>query len=168
MSVSSVWEKVNLKNGEKIEDALKFFRRIPLFEDLGEKELRKVEALIHRRTYRPGELVFSEGEPGVGMYIIKKGQVEIFWKDSKGNDKLVSTLSDGDFFGDLALLDDSPRSASARSKDEAELLALLRPDLFDLINRDPLTGSKILMKLALIISLRLRKSDIELKKVSLT
>lgn len=168
MSVSSVWEKINLKNGEKIEAALGFLRGIPLFEDLAEKELKKVEALIHRRTYQQGEFVFSEGEPGAGMYIIKKGQVEIFWKDGRGNEKAVSTLKEGDFFGDLALLDDSPRSASARCRDEAELLALMRSDLFDIINRDPLTGSKILMKLALIISLRLRNSDRELKKVSLT
>jgi len=71
---------------------------------------------------------FWEGEPGVGMYIIKKGVLKIYKMSTDGKNEDLALLKDGDFFGELALLDDSPRSASAVAIEACHILGFFRPD----------------------------------------
>jgi CRP-like cAMP-binding protein len=82
-----------------------------------------------------------------------------------GNEQELAVLGDGDFFGELALLDESPRSANAICKTDCTLIGFFRPDLFELIEKENTFGIKIVLKLAEIVAERLRKTDKELSKV---
>ncbi len=103
------------------------------FANLAPRELKEVAAIVHKREYRSGEPVFYQGDPGLGMYIVKDGEVSIVIQGKDGNERELALFSDGDFFGELALLDESPRSANAVCKAECTLIGFFRPDLFELI-----------------------------------
>jgi len=139
--------------------------KVPAFANLAPRELKEVAAIVHKREYRSGEPVFYQGDPGLGMYIVKDGEVSIVIQGKDGNERELALFSDGDFFGELALLDESPRSANAVCKTECTLIGFFRPDLFELIEKNTTLGIKIVLKLAEIIAQRLRHTDKELSKV---
>jgi len=134
-------------------------KQVPIFEGFSNKQYREIENLIHERTYKPNEYVFKKKAPGVGMYIILSGKVEIFIEEIDGKKQTLAELKEGDFFGELSLLDEEVRSASAKAKDHSTLLGFFRPDLFSLLERNPELGNKILLNLARVIGARLRKTN---------
>jgi len=97
----TMWGNI-FRNTTKQEDNIyTVLSKIPLFSDLNKKELKSIERIMHHRTYNPDETVFHEGDPGVGMYIIVTGHINIsFGKEGK----LLAVLSNGEFFGEIALL----------------------------------------------------------------
>jgi CRP/FNR family transcriptional regulator, cyclic AMP receptor protein len=139
--------------------------KVPAFANLAPRELKEVAAIVHKREYRSGEPVFYQGDPGLGMYIVKDGEVSIVIQGKDANERELALFSDGDFFGELALLDESPRSANAVCKTECTLIGFFRPDLFELIEKNTTLGIKIVLKLAEIVAQRLRHTDKELSKV---
>jgi CRP/FNR family cyclic AMP-dependent transcriptional regulator len=143
------------KSGAKprFRDTLKM---IPIFTDLGRRELASVERILHRREYHAGEVIFRQDEPGLGMYIIESGRVRIHADGSLDN---VTELGDGEFFGELPLLDGGTRSATAMAKTPCRIYGFFQPDLFALIERNPPLGVKIVMSLAAIIGMRLRAAN---------
>jgi CRP/FNR family transcriptional regulator, cyclic AMP receptor protein len=150
------------RNHETIEDVL---CKIPVFGKLKEKELRHVGSIVHRRHYAAGERVFVEGDPGLGMYIVQHGEVSILFSGRGGEKNELAVLKEGEFFGEMALLDESPRSASAVTKTEADLIGFFRPDLFHIVDKSPATGVKIVLALAEVIGRRLRNTNQELSQV---
>lgn len=152
--MDSFWGNIFRQTDE--ESVYTLLREIPLFDGLPSGELSKVKAILHRREYDPGEVLFHQGNPGVGMYIIQEGTVEIV--DETTGDTLAE-LSDGDFFGELALLNETPRSATAVSRTESVLYGLFRPDLLGLVERDPSLGVQILLRMAQVISERLVQTN---------
>src|SRR5947209_5335342 len=101
-------------------------RGVSLFRDLPEPELEMLaDSFLHRR-YGRNELIFSQGDPGDGLYIIAVGQVSIGRAGPTGNEVIISMLDAGDYFGELALFDGEPRSATAITATEATLLFLPR------------------------------------------
>jgi CRP-like cAMP-binding protein len=139
--------------------------KVPAFADLVQRELKEVAAIVHKREYRTGEPVFYQGDPGLGMYIVQDGEVSITILGKDGDERELALLSDGDFFGELALLDESTRSANAICKTDCTLIGFFRPDLFELIEKNNTLGIKIVLKLAEIVAQRLRQTDKELSKV---
>jgi CRP/FNR family transcriptional regulator, cyclic AMP receptor protein len=139
--------------------------KVPAFANLAPRDLKEVAAIVHKREYRVGEPVFYQGDPGLGMYIVKDGEVSIAIMGKDGNEQELAVLGEGDFFGELALLDESPRSANAISKTDCTLIGFFRPDLFELIEKENTLGIKIVLKLAEIVAQRLRQTDKELSKV---
>lgn len=144
-------------DGAQVIDILK---RIPVFEDLNRRELAAIERILHRRSYRKEEVIFHEGDPGVGMYIIETGSVQIL---SSNGGPVLADLTEGEFFGELALLDESPRSATAIARAECQILGFFQPDLFGLIERNPRLGVKIVLRLARSIGERLRRANDQLQ-----
>jgi CRP-like cAMP-binding protein len=136
-------------------DSIKILEQIPIFEGLSTVELKKIEIITHERSYIPDEIVFHEKEPGAGMYIIKKGLIALT-KKKKETEIEVAKLKEKEFFGELALLDESPRSATATASEKTELLGFYRPDFLELLEREPKLGSKVLLKLSQILASRLR------------
>ena len=135
---------------------LKAIERIPIFENLVKKELKNIAQLIHEREYKPNEYVFKKHAPAEGMYIILHGEIEI--KDPKSGN-VFADLHSGDFFGELALLDEEPRSASAICTVPSRLIGFFRTDLLTLINRYPELGNKILLNLSRVLGERLRETN---------
>jgi CRP-like cAMP-binding protein len=138
-------------------------KTIPIFSELSNRELASVERILHLRDYHEGELIFREDEPGLGMYIIETGRVAIRSDDSSGS---MTELGDGEFFGELPLLDGGNRSATAVAKTICRIYGFFQPDLFGLIERDPRLGVKIVLGLAAIIGMRLRAANDRVRELT--
>ena len=139
--------------------------KIPVFENLKPNELRQVAGIVHRRQYVAGEYVFFQNDPGLGMYLIEQGEVSVFLLGNDSVKKELAVLKDGDFFGELSLLDESPRSASVIALTDTSLIGFFRPDLFEIMEKTPGTGLKIVLKVAEMIGERLRNTNQELSKL---
>lgn len=110
--------------------------KVNLFSTLSASQLAEIEAACHRTTYRTGTILFHEKEPGSVFYIILSGSVKIYTSSELGEDKLLSICKPGDSFGELALIDGLPRSASAQALEDAEVLSLSRPKFVQLLQRN--------------------------------
>ena len=161
---SPLWANVIKKQDENEHNITKILRNIPLFVKLSKRERKKLSRLVYERNYKPDEYLFREGNPGSGMFIIKNGSISIERTSKSGEIMHLAILSSGDFVGELALLDDSPRSASARCKMNTTIVAFFRQDFFNLIAREPSLGSKILKELAIMIGDRLKETNEALLK----
>ena len=138
--------------------------KIPIFENLSLRELRFIEKLIYVRKYASGEPIFQQGDPSLGMYVVKTGAVKIIRQLPGGEPRLLATLTAGEFFGELGLIDDAPRSAAAVAHDATETIGFFKPDLMSLIHRRPDLGLKILLSVATTLSARLRHAHEELER----
>jgi CRP/FNR family cyclic AMP-dependent transcriptional regulator len=146
-------------------DIIPILRTIPIFEGLAFNDLKKIELIVHQRTFMPDEIIFYERQPGAGMYIIKKGLIKLTKTVNEERVK-ISELKDGEFFGEMSLLDDYPRSAEATAVEKTEALGIFRPDLFDLIESNPKLGYKILLRLSKRLASRLRETtEMKLKEI---
>jgi CRP/FNR family transcriptional regulator, cyclic AMP receptor protein len=139
--------------------------KISVFENLRYRELKKVASIVHRRHYVRGEYVFFQNDPGLGMYVIERGEVSVVLMGEGDVKKEIAVLKEGDFFGELSLLDESPRSASVIARTDAQLIGFFRPDLFEIMEEAPSTGLKIVLKVAEMIGERLRHTNQELTKL---
>ena len=158
MDDDTMWGNIFRKDDKKEASIYTVLAKIPIFQDLNKKELKAIERILHRRTYNAEEIIFNEGDPGAGMYIIENGHVNI----TLGKEgKLLAVLSDGEFFGEIALLSDTPRTASAISSTDTHMLGFFQSDLFNLLETNPRLGNKILHRLAQMIADRLRFSNLE-------
>ena len=153
---SAIWSAVVERNEH---DKVSYLRNIPLFEDLSRRELQLLAEIIHERQFSKGEYVFQQGTPGAAMYIIHSGEVEIFSEQQGKDELLFATLGPGSFFGELALLDDSARSASARVCSPTTIYAFFREEFLRYLEADPVVGTKVYRALAIIIGVRLRKTN---------
>ena len=149
------------KKGNDVNPIIQVLENVPIFEHLTEKELSEVVRLTHERTFKKDEHVFKKLAPAEGMYVILDGGVLITDSDSE---TIFATLESGDFFGELALLDEEPRSASAISTMPSRLIGFFRTDLLTLMKRSPELGNKILLNLSRILGERLRRTNQELAK----
>ncbi|HAT32581.1 MAG TPA: cyclic nucleotide-binding protein [Janthinobacterium sp.] len=135
---------------------LRRLRDSALFATLTPNELRIVDGLMHERSYLGEEIIFDEGEEGQALYLVMAGRVLIS-RTQASEVEVVAELSPGAFFGDLALLDNSPRNAQARALDNCELAVFFRADFIALMETDAVIGYKISLALARHIGQRLRE-----------
>lgn len=164
--IDSLWGNIFANRSDDFHNIMPLLKKIPLFTELRKNELREIERLVHYRRYQSGEVIFWEGEPGVGMYIVQKGQVTIFKDYGKAQQKELACLEPGDFFGEMALLEDDCRSATAVAMVESDLFGLIHPDLFDLFERKPHLGVRMLSSLANMLARRLRRTNQDLQKAA--
>ena len=158
MEEDTMWGNIFRKKEKLSEDIYTLLAKIPIFQDLNKRELQAIERILHQRSYATSEPIFNEGDAGVGMFIIVEGRVNIvLGKDNK----LLATLSNGEFFGEMALLSEVPRTAAAIAALETHMLGFFQPDLFGLMETNPRLGNKILFRLAQMIADRLRFSNLE-------
>ncbi|MEI6845614.1 MAG: cyclic nucleotide-binding domain-containing protein [Candidatus Firestonebacteria bacterium] len=149
------FERLRKIFGVQNSEIVKILEKVPIFSDLNLVELNKIEIITHEREYMDGEQVFHENEPGAGMYIIRTGSIKLI-KKIENKEIEVATMKQGDFFGEIALLDEAPRSATALAAGKTSILGFYRPDFLDLLKRDPALGSKVLLQLSQMIAKRLR------------
>lgn len=153
---SSFWTNIFNSPTEKAEFE-QSLQSIPLFKALKKRDLELLMKIIHNRSYVAGEYIFYQGDPGIGLYIIRDGEISI-QRESETDAKVnLATFNKGDFFGELALVDGEKRSASAISKTDSRLSVIFKPDLDEFIERYPKKGIKILNGISSIIAIRLRK-----------
>ena len=132
---------------------------LPIFEGLSRGQLRQIQRILHARTYLKDETVFNETEPGAGMYIIESGRVAVYKQVEDGDPIVLAEFVKGNFFGELALIEEIPRSATARALEPTKLLAFPKPDLGRLIDRQPQLAVKILYNLSRLVAQRLIQTN---------
>jgi len=155
-----MWDNSFLRKRTKEARKVELLEKAVIFQGLSRKELYEVEKVTYDRSYQPGEYIFRKGNPGDGMYIIMEGGVQIVdERGDKGDEVTLIALSDGDFFGEIALLDESARSASAKCTKPTQVIGFFRGDLIDLLNRRPIVGSKIILSVSRVLGERLRKTN---------
>ncbi|MEW6507912.1 MAG: cyclic nucleotide-binding domain-containing protein [Bacteroidota bacterium] len=126
------------------------------FKNLDKKYFKVLVKIIHNRVYSPNEYVFMQKDPGIGLYLIIKGEILITYETEDGERYDLANLLSGDFFGELAILDEDRRSASAIAMKESQLAVIFKPDLDEFIDVYPKEGIKILRGISQIIATRLR------------
>jgi len=109
------------------------FAKVPLFEGLPLEERQAIARVATLRTFRRGEVIVRQGQPGESFFVIVKGRVAVSILSPEGREVVLNTLGDGDHFGEMALLDDSPRSATVVAQEKADLASLSRPVFFELL-----------------------------------
>lgn len=160
--VNFLWDNLFRRSGPEAEIE-KLLKDTYVFALLNRKELSLVRQVVHTRTYRPGELIFRQGEVGIGMYIIMKGTIDVQIEDNSvdadSQEILVTQLAAGDFFGELSLVEDNGRrTANAVARSDATLIAFFKPDLMEIVDRNPSTGVKIIIRLAEVLGRRLKET----------
>jgi hypothetical protein len=128
-----------------------FLRGVPLFHELGGEDLRQVAVIAGRLSLPEGRLVFKKGDPGDELYIVARGRVEV-----REGSRVLATLRQNEFFGELAILDGEPRSADAVCVEETELLSLRRADMEELIERRPEIAREIIR----VLTRRIRETNL--------
>jgi CRP-like cAMP-binding protein len=143
---------------------IEILKKIPLFSDLKGRDLKVIDGMVYERRYDAGEYMFETGQPGAAMFIIEEGEVQITRLNAAGEEVVLARLRNGEFLGELALLDNSPRSASALVGKPTKALAIFREDLDKLLDSHPDLGGKVMKKLAVIIGIRLKATNEMLMK----
>jgi CRP/FNR family transcriptional regulator/CRP/FNR family cyclic AMP-dependent transcriptional regulator len=123
-------------------------RQVPLFAELSAEELDGLAAALRRRRYPRGAVIFLAGDPNAQLYLIEAGRVRIGLTSPEGKEVVLTVLGPGDLFGDLALLDGQPRSASVVALEPVETAVLRRADFLDLLRRSPSAVDGLLARLA--------------------
>ena len=161
--VNFVWENL-FRQKDRAQSIRSQLKQNILFQDLNFRELSLLENIINVRTYQPGENIFKQGEVGVGMYIIISGIVNLYTEEieattSSAVSTHVTQLEPGDFFGELALVEfEGRRSASATAHSECVLIGFFKPDMLEIVERNPNAGVKIMMRLGEVLGARLKKT----------
>lgn len=132
-----------------------FFRKFSLFEELDERELGSIAAVAKPRRYAKDDVVFHADESGDVFCLIKEGQVKITMISPEGKEIILSMLGPGDFFGEMALLDDEPRSATVVAMEPLELVTIWRADFLQILTEN----FSITKKLLATLSRRLRTAS---------
>src|ERR1700752_1192173 len=121
---------------------------VPLFSGLDEAGLESLIRGMRVRRFRRGETVFHLGDPGDALFIVMSGSIKITLPADTGDEAILATLRPGDFFGELALLDGAPRSATAIAIEATETYILARDRFRELIANEPIMRDTVLATLA--------------------
>jgi len=108
-----------------------------LFRGLSAATIAQIAALSVRRSYPEGSIVFSQGDPGDALYGVVTGKVRISASASDGKEVFLNIMEPGDTFGEIALLDGNPRTATASATATAELIMIMREPFLGLLQREP-------------------------------
>jgi CRP/FNR family cyclic AMP-dependent transcriptional regulator len=130
-------------------------RAVPLFRALDDEAANELCELLTMRDVPAGTSLFHRGEPGDAMYLIENGRVRISLKDTDGHDATLAEMDDGDFFGEMSLLDGHARSADATASVDCRLAVLSRADFRSFLRKDPDIALGVLTAL----THRLRRTD---------
>jgi CRP/FNR family transcriptional regulator, cyclic AMP receptor protein len=103
-------------------------RNVPLLASFPDEQLRVLTAVVSRRSVPRGTVVMAAGDPTDSLYIVISGRLKVMMSDAEGKEVILSFLGAGEYFGEMGLIDDSPRSASVVSSEPCELLAIAKRD----------------------------------------
>jgi CRP-like cAMP-binding protein len=144
------------------EDTAELLARVPVFEELGQDDLRRVADLTVPRRYEGGEVVFREGDDSDTCYVVHSGHARAIREHPDGRQITLATFGPGDIFGELAMFDDERRSATVEATDELEVLGILGGDMRRLLRRHP----DMAVKLVISLGRRLRAANERLARQS--
>jgi CRP-like cAMP-binding protein len=139
-------------------ERLTLLKNVILFKDLPMRDVAMVDSLMHERRYLADEVIFDEGEEGQGLFIVLSGRVKVL-RHGHVPETLLE-FGPGSFFGEVALLEQSVRSAQARAIEDAHIVALFRAEFYSLLETHSAIASRISFQLARVLAARLRQAII--------
>jgi len=146
--------------GGKISEAIiDLLIHISIFDSLDSDELKNIVKYMNVVEMKAGELIFKEGERGDYVCFVAEGALDVLKKSETGDHVVISSLHRGRSIGDMAVLDNFPRSATVRSRTKATLITLTRDSFETILDKHPRIGIKMLKGLARLLSLNLRKTS---------
>ncbi len=146
-----------------MEKTTEFISKISIFNGLSAAQLEEVRQIVDYRNYTKGETVFLEGDPGIGFYVVVKGQVKIFKLALDGKEHILHIIGPGDPFGEVAVFAGRSFPANAEALADSRLLFFPRKDFVSLISRNP----SLAMKMLAVLSMRLRQFAVQIENLSL-
>jgi CRP/FNR family cyclic AMP-dependent transcriptional regulator len=132
-----------------------FLATVPLFKGLDQAELSKFGELLREKSYPKGSVILFEDDPGDALFIVRSGRVKVVLVAEDGREVILGLLGVGEHFGELALIDDQPRSAHVIAMEDSSLLVLRRDDFRRRVEANPSVAWSLLTEL----SRRLRRAD---------
>lgn len=131
-----------------LERTAEILGKVPLFQNLKKRQIQSLARIFIDRKCTPGEVIVPQGRDGYGFFILVSGHAEAIRERSDGTTSVVNTFNAGDFFGELALLDSGPRTASVIATEETECLILPRENFLGVLRRDGEMAVDIMIELA--------------------
>lgn len=131
-----------------------FLKRVAWFEDLDQRSLDAIANAAVEQSYEPGQLIMRQGDTGVGAFIIRTGKVEVV-QEKDGTETRLATLGPGDVVGEMALLDEFPRSASVRAIEPTSALGIQRWHFKGILESHP----QLALALLPILTRRIRNAE---------
>ncbi len=118
------------------EKTTRFLHTVPMFQGLHERQLARLARRFNERSYAAGETIVSQGTLGIGLFIIETGHAEAMREHPDGSKSVVNQLGPTDFFGELSLLDEAPRTASVIATEDTRCLILTQLDFISALKED--------------------------------
>lgn len=134
---------------------VELLKKVPLFENVDEAELGRISQMLVEKSFGKDATIVAKDEPGDAMYIIARGRVKVVMPGDGGREVILNILKAGDFFGEMALLEDSQRSADVISAEDTKVLLLKREVFVGHVLHSP----KIALNIMAELSRRLRRAD---------
>ena len=150
-----------------MEDNLELLRKTMLFKGSSAEELRLASELFQERLIKSNTTIFTEKMPAEALYIVKSGTVRISVTDGEREERSLFKVGPGEFFGELALLQEGCRMVTARSETAVELLLITRKDFQELMDLDPRTASRMLLAITTLFAMRVKVYSSRLKEMLL-
>ena len=153
---------------------IQFFKKIFLFQDLSDQEIDRVLNIARPHAFPAGSVIIHEGEEGNSMFIMAQGEVEITKRlglvldEEAPRERIIIRLKaeEGVCFGEMALLENEPRSATVTALTDCRLMEMGREDFLRMVRENCEMGSKILLRLAQLLSKYLRKTNQDMVKLT--
>ena len=136
-----------------------FLSKIPLFQGLSHKEIADLDQYLDFINFEAGETVFEEGDKGEFVCFVLDGELDVIKKSMNGTPTVIAKHGKGESIGEMALIDELPRSATLKARTPLSLTTLSRTEFDTLLEQSPQIGIKILKYLARHLSLSLRKTS---------
>jgi CRP/FNR family transcriptional regulator, cyclic AMP receptor protein len=144
-------------------DERELFRSVPIFSELKDEDIARLAEVAVRRRYPKDTVVFFEKDEADTFFVIESGRIKVTILGDDGREIILSILSPGDFFGEIALLDDDPRSATAIAIEDTELLCLARADFQSVMEQNV----SITLGLIKVLTARLRRANHQISTIAL-
>lgn len=146
-------------------DKTNFLHSIELFKDLKKSEIEKITPIVEGKTFKPGQVLFEDGSDRDKIFLIHKGNVQLYKSTPLGEEIKITTFGKHDFISEASIVDNSPHSTSARSIDTADIFVINSDKLKNILKEDGAIAIKIFSNVSGIISRRMTHSNTRLINV---
>ena len=149
-------------------ETIELLKKNLLFKGCTAEDFELLSGLIKERQVKPNTTLFSEKMPAEALYIVKSGKIKISVMEGEGEEIGLLELGPGDFFGEVALIQESSRAVTARAESAVELVMLTRKEFLALLDLDPRVAAKISLAIARLLAMRVKAYSGRLREILLS
>ena len=149
-------------------ETIELLKKNLLFKGCTAEDFELLSGLFQTRQVKPNTTIFSEKMPAEALYIVKSGKIKISVMEGEGDEIGLLELGPGDFFGEIALIQESSRAVTARAETAVEIIMLARKDFAALLDLDPRVAAKITLAIARLLAMRVKAYGGRLREILLS